>query len=124
MDYCHLNKITKKDSYLLPRIDEALDQLHGAKFFSTMDLISGYWQVEMDPADQGKCALITSQGLFQPTRMPQGLTNAPTTFQRLMDDTLRNLKLSCILIYLDNINIFSKTFNKHLEQLQLVFEQL
>ena len=115
IDYQKLSMITKKDSYPLPCIDDTLDQLGNAKFFSAMDLISGYWQVELPPSEQEKCAIITSNGLYQPTRMPQGLCNAPATFQRIMDTILSDLKYSCVLIYLDNINVFSHTFNEHLE---------
>ena len=89
-----------------------------------MDLILGYWQVELSPEDQEKCAIITTQGLFQPTRMPQGLCNAPATFQRLVDHVLADLKFSCVLVYLDDINVFSQTFTDHLSHLEEVFKQL
>ena len=69
IDYQKLNKVTKKDSYPLPHIDDALDCLGGAKYFSAMDLISGYWQKDLPPEEQEKCAIITSTGLYQPTRM-------------------------------------------------------
>ena len=124
IDYRRLNNITKKDSYPLPRIDDALDRLGGAKYFSAMDLISGYWQIKLPKEEQEKCAIITSQGLFQPTRMPQGLCNAPATFQRAMDTILGDLKLSCVLVYLDDINVFSRTFSEHLEHLEQVFRRL
>ena len=89
-----------------------------------MDLISGYWQVELPESEQEKCAIITSLGLYQPTCMPQGLCNAPATFQQIMDSVLADLKFSCVLIYLDNINVFSKTFNEHLLHLEQVFIRL
>ena len=114
IDCRKLNMITNKDSYPLPRIDNTLDQLGNAKFFSAMDLISGYRQVKLPPSEQEKCAIITSNRLCQPTRMPQGLGNAPATFQRIMDTILSDLKYSCVLIYLDNINVFLRTFNEHL----------
>ena len=123
-DYCKLNLITKKDSYPLPRIDNTLDRLGHAKYFSAMDLISGYWQVELPKPEQEKCGIIMSLGLYQPTHMPQGLCNAPATFQQIMDSVLADLKFSCVLIYLDNINVFSKTFNEHLEHLEQVFIRL
>ena len=81
IDYCKLNLITKKDSYPLPQIDNTLDCLGHNKYFSSMDLISVYWQFELPESEQEKCAIITSSGLYQPTRMPQGLCNAPATFQ-------------------------------------------
>ena len=84
--------ITKKDSYPLPRFDNTLDQLGNAKFFSAMNLLSVYWQVEIPPSKQEKCAIITSNGLYQPTYMPQGLCNAPATFQCFMDTILSDLK--------------------------------
>lgn len=124
IDYRRLNKIMKKDSYPLPRIDDALDRLRGAKYFSAMDLISGYWQIDLPPEEQEKCAIISSEGLYQPTRMPQGLCNAPATFQRAMDNILSNLKLSCVLVYLDDINVFSCTFTEHLHHLEQVFIRL
>ena len=106
VDYHRLNSVTKKDSYPLPRIDDALRRLGGSRFFSAMDLASKYWQVDLSPEDREKAALITSEGLFEPTRMPQGLCNAPATFQRAMDSILRDLKLSCVLVYLDDITVF------------------
>ena len=108
IDYCCLNAITKKDSYPLPRIDDTIDQLGGAQFFSAMDLISGYWQIDLPEEEQEKCAIVAQSGLYQPTRMPQGLSIAPATFQRAMDSILSNLKRSCVLVYLDDINVFSK----------------
>lgn len=80
--------------------------------------------MNLPPEGQEKCAIKTSKGLFQPTIMPQGLCNAPATFQRAMDTILGDLKLSCVLVYLDNINVFSKTFSEHLEHLEEVFRRL
>ena len=94
IDYRRLNEITRKDVYLLPSISDALDRLGGAKYFSAMDLVSGYWQIDLPEEDQQKAAIITPQGLFQPTRMPQGLCYAPATFQRTMDNILSDLKMS------------------------------
>ena len=113
IDYRRLNEITRKDVYLLPSISDTLDRLGGAKYFSAMDLVFGYWQIDLPEEDQQKAAIITPQGLFQPTRMPQGLCNAPATFQRTMDNILSDLKMSYVLVYLDDINVFSKTFSKH-----------
>ena len=77
IDYCKLNSITKKDSYFFQRIDDTLDRLGGAQFFSSMDLVLGYWKIDLPEEDQEKCANITSSGLYQPTRMPQGCAMPP-----------------------------------------------
>jgi hypothetical protein len=85
VDYRLLNNVTQKDSYPLPNIQESLDLLSGATFYSCLDLASGYWQVEMDPKDKDKTAFATSRhGLFHFNVIPFGLTNAPSTFERLI----------------------------------------
>ena len=90
VDYRKLNDVTRKDAYPLPRIDDTLDALAGAQVFTTLDLASGYWQVEMDAADREKTAFTTRHGLFEFQVMPFGLCNAPGTFQRLMEFVLPN----------------------------------
>ena len=85
IDYRKLNDVTVKDAYPLPRIDTCLDCLAGARLFSTLDLQSGYWQIAMDEKDQAKTAFITRYGLFEYTKMPFGLCNAPNTFQSCME---------------------------------------
>ena len=124
IDYCKLNLNTKKDSYPLPQIDNTLDLIAHANYFSAMYLISVYWQVELPESKQEKCTIITSLGLYQPTCMSQGLCNAPATFQQIMDSVLADLKFYCVLLYLDNDNVFSKTFNEHLLHLEQVFIRL
>lgn len=99
---------------------EALGQ---AKFFSTLDLTSGYWQVEVAEHDKQKTAFSTPMGLFEANRMPFGLQNAPSTFQRLMTCCFGDLNFTHLLIYLDDLIIFSKTFDEHLERLQLGFDK-
>ena len=89
-----------------------------------MDLVSGYWQVNLNPYDCKKYTLITNERLFKPSRILQGLCNAPATFQRAIDHILGDLKFICVLVYLDNITVFSITYTKHLEHLQQVFIQL
>lgn len=124
MDYRKLNTVTVKDSYPLPRIDEALDQLSGACFFSTLDLTSGYWQVEFLPDDRPRTAFVTQKGLYEFSVMPFGLVNAPATLQRLMERVISGLQLDTCLVYLDDIIVFSQSFDEHLDKLQSVFSHL
>ncbi|GFX46466.1 retrovirus-related Pol polyprotein from transposon 297 [Trichonephila clavipes] len=124
VDYRKLNSVTKKDVYPLPRIDDTLDCLKGAKFFSSMDLRSGYWQIEIDEADREKTAFITPEGLYEFKVMPFGLCNAPATFERMMDNLLRHFKWTMCLCYLDDIIVFSETFEDHLIRLRFVLKCL
>jgi transposase InsO family protein/predicted aspartyl protease len=120
IDYRRLNDITRKDSYPLPRIDDSLDALRGSTWFSTMDLASGYWQVEMDPADAEKTAFATTCGFYQFKVMPFGLCNAPSTFERMMEFLLAGLHWETCLIYLDDIIVFAMTFDDHIRRLDEV----
>lgn len=122
VDYRRLNSITKKDVYPLPRIDDALDCLHSASYFSSIDLRSGYWQIPMHPADKEKTAFITPDGLYEFNVMPFGLCNAPATFERFMDTILRGLKWNVCMCYLDDIVIFGRTFREHNERVDIVLE--
>ncbi|XP_063760148.1 uncharacterized protein LOC134878197 [Eleginops maclovinus] len=124
IDYRKLNSCGTRDAFPLPRIEEALEALGQAKYFSTLDLTSGYWQVEVAEQDRHKTAFSTPMGLFEANRMPFGLQNAPSTFQRLMTCCFGDLNFTHLLIYLDDLIIFSKTFDEHLERLQLVFDRL
>jgi hypothetical protein len=105
-------------------MDDALDRLGGARFFSTIDLASGYWQVGVDPASREKTAFVTPDGLFEFHRMPFGLCNAPATFQRLMDRVLGSLKWTHCLVYLDDILVFGRTLEEHNTRLAAVLERL
>ena len=110
-----LNARTIKDAYSLPRIEETLDCLNGGKYFTSLDLKSGYWQVEMD--EDSKTFTAFSVGpleFYECERMPFSLTNAPATFQRLMESCLGNLHLNWCIIYLDDIIVFSKTPEEHI----------
>ena len=124
IDYRKLNERTVRDAYALPRIEETLDALHGAQWFSSLDLKAGYWQVEMREEDKAKTAFTTPLGFYEANRMPFGLTNAPATFQRLMERCVGDLNLKTCLVYLDDIIIFSSTFEEHLERLESVLARL
>jgi hypothetical protein len=101
-----------------------LDTLGNSSWFSSLDLANGYWQVEMDPKDREKTAFITQFGTYQFIVMPFGLCNAPATFQRLMNDVLEDLLWKFVVVYLDDINVHSTSFDQHLEHLRIVFTRL
>ena len=124
IDYRKVNKISVKDAYPLPRPDDCFDALYGSAWFSTLDLCSGYWQVELDPEDRPKTAFITRSGLFQFKVLPFGLCNATATFERLMELVMQGLQWKICLIYLDDIIVYGKTFEEELERLREVFLRL
>ena len=125
IDLCQLNSHTIKDAYSLPRIDETLDCLGGSINFTSLDLKSGYWQVEMDEMSKQLTAFTVGPlGFYECERMPFGLTNAPATFQRLMESCLEDLHLNWCIIYLDDIIVFSKTPKEHIESIRGVFTKL
>ena len=124
IDYRRLNAVTRKDSYPLPRIDDSLDSLGSAKYFSTLDLASGYWQVGLSPDAREKSAFCTTSGLYQFRVMPFGLANAPATFQRLMERVLTGLHWEVCLVYLYDVIVFSKTWKGHLQRLDIVFQRM
>ena len=124
VDYRQLNARTIMDSCPLPRIDETLDSLSGAKYFSTLDLASGYGQVAVNPGDRPKTAFSTARGLYEFKSMPFGLANAPSTFQRLMEAVLAGLQWEHCFTYLDDIIVFSASFSQHLQRLRTGFERL
>ena len=123
-DFRKLNNVSRKDAQPLPRIDDILDSLGGACYFSTLDLSSGYWQVAVGPNDKEKTAFVTSFGLYRFRVMPFGLCNAPATFQRLMECVLKGLHWTTCLVYLDDIIVFSKTVDEHIVRLKSVFARL
>jgi len=125
LDYRKLNQRTIKDAYSIPRIENTLHLLSGSKYFSKLDLRSGYWQVSVKEEDKQKTAFsVGPLGFYEANIMPFGLTNAPATFQRLMERCMGDLNLQECLIYLDDIIIFSETFNEHLKRLNSVFTRL
>ena len=123
IDYRKLNKLTIKDSHPLPRTDDILDALSGSVYFTTVDLSSGYWQVAVHPDDREKTAFTTGDGLYQFKVMPMGLTNAPPTFQRLMELVLHGLHWSTCLVYLDDVIIVGKSFTDHIANLDQVLSR-
>jgi hypothetical protein len=121
IDYRKLNSITIRDEHPLPRIDDMLDTFNGSQWFSSMDLASGYWQIEMDEKDAQKTAFITGEGLYEWVVMPFGLCNAPSTFQRMMHEVLGELIYTKAPVYIDDVNTHSKTFEQHMQDLEEVF---
>ena len=119
-----LNKIIVRNRYSIPRIDDLLDQLKGAKYFSKIDLKLGYHQVQIEPSDVWKTALKAKEGLLEWLVMPFGLTNAPAIFMRLMDDILRPFTNSFVVVYLDDILIFNQTWEEHVHHIQQVLQTL
>lgn len=124
IDYRTLNSRTVPDQYTTPRIDEALDCLSGSKWFSVLDLRSGYYQIEMREEDKEKTAFICPLGFYQFERMPQGLTGAPATFQRLMEKAVGDMNMLQVLVYLDDLIVFGKTLEEHEERLVKVLDRL
>ena len=124
VDYRALNNITVKDAFPLPRISECIDALHGSTLWSTLDLQSGYWQVELDSEeDMAKTAFITKFGLFEHTRLPFGLCNSPATFSRAIQLVLRGIPWSVVLAYLDDVVVIGKDFESHIQNLKIVFDR-
>ena len=124
IDYRQLNSVTRKDVYPLPRIDDCLEAMASAKLFSTFDLRSSYHQVEVAPQDRDKTTFVCPRGMYRYRTMPFGLCNAGATFQRLMDVVMSSLHLDVCFIYLDDIIMFSKTAEEHIERLVRVLRRL
>jgi thymidylate kinase len=131
INYSKLNACTRKDAYPLPRIDDILYNMGPASYFSTVDLFSGYFQVTMagvdgpDPHNSiAKTAFCCPWGLFEFTKVPFGLTNAPATFMRIMNEVLQQYVGQFIFVFLDDIIVYSRTFEEHLHHLQMLFQAL
>lgn len=124
IDYRKLNEKTISDRYPLPNISEILDKLGKCLYFTTLDLASGFHQIEMDPRDIQKTAFTVEGGHYEYVRMPFGLKNAPSTFQRVMDNVLGDLIGKICLVYLDDIIIYSTSLQEHIESLEKVFAKL
>lgn len=124
IDYRKLNDITIGDSYPLPNITDILDKLGHSIYFTTLDLASGFHQIELDPKDIPKTAFNTPYGHYEFLRMPFGLKNAPATFQRAMDSVLQGLQGERCFVYLDDIVIFASSLQEHEQKLTEVFNRL
>ena len=124
IDYRKLNNVTLKDAYPLPNIEDAVNTLCGAKYFCTLDLASGYWQVELTEDAKRKSAFVTREGLFEFNVMPFGLSNAPATFERLMELVLRGMTWRQCVVYIDDVIVFGTSFDETHGRLTRVFDRL
>lgn len=124
VDYRGLNNQSIDDRYPIPNISDILDKLGKCQYFTTLDLASGFHQIEVDPKDIEKTAFTVDHGHYEFLRMPMGLKNAPSTFQRVMDNVLRDLLDTTCIVYLDDIIIFSTSLQEHIVKLKSVFDRL
>ncbi|CAI5655207.1 unnamed protein product [Oreochromis niloticus] len=124
IDYRKLNLQTVKDAYALPRMDDTFAALSGSRWFSVLDLKSGYYQIEVDEADKPKTAFVCPLGFWEFNRMPQGVTNAPSTFQRLMEKCMGDMNLKEVVVFLDDLIVFSRTLEEHEARLMKVLNRL
>ncbi|CAF4979735.1 unnamed protein product, partial [Rotaria socialis] len=122
--FTKLNAITIRDHFPLPRIDDIFDQLSDSHFFTTLDFKSGYFQVPLDKRDRSKTTFSTRDSRYQFTVLPQGITNGPPTFQRIVNNILGNSRWKYSLAYLDDVIIYSSSFNEHLEHLDDILTRL
>ena len=124
IDYRSLNEVTIKNKYPLPRINDLFDQLEGARVFSKFDLRSGYFQLKIREQDIPKTAFTTSYGLYEYTVMPFGLTNAPAYFMNMMNKVFMEFLDNFVVVFIDDILIYSKSNEEHEEHLLLILEKL
>lgn len=124
IDYRRMNSITIKDCYPQPTVEELLNRLGGHTWFTKIDLKSGYYQIPIHSSDKAKTAFITQDGLYQFQVLPMGLMNAPPTFQCIMNNIIGYNRWDYILVYLDDILVFSNSFEDHMKHLQELFTVL
>ena len=124
VDYRKLNQRVRRDVYPIPRIEESLELMNGAQYFSTLDLTAAYYQVEVHPDDQHKTAFTTPLGLFEYKRMPFGLSTSPATFSRLMGQVFREDIMRILLVYMDDVLVHSQTVDEHINRLETTFSRL
>jgi hypothetical protein len=124
VDYHGLNDKTIKDQFPIPVVEELLDDLDGATLFTKLDMHFGYHQVLMHPDDMEKTSFHTHQGLFEFLVMPFGLCNTPATFQAIMNEVLHPFLQRLVLVFFDDISIYSSSWSEHLRHARLVFEKL
>ena len=123
VNFRRLNSITKKQIFPMPRVDDVLDSLSDACYFTTLDLASGYWQIPMTPEDMEKTAFCTRKGNFEFRLMPMGLINASYTFQKMMQLVLSGLQWQICMLYLDDVIVYPKSFKKNLQNLRSVMDR-
>ena len=124
IDYRSLNEVTIKNKYPLPRIDDLFDQLKGAKYFSKIDLRSGYYQLKIRLCDIPKTSFVTRYGQYEFTVMPFGLTNAPAYFMNLMNKVFIEELDKFVVVFIDDILIYSKTTEEHEQHLRIILNKL
>ena len=124
IDYRRVNAVTRKDAFPVPHVKDALDSLRGARYFATIDMLSGYWQMPMTERAKACSAFCTRRGLFQFTRMLFGLSNAPASFCRLMQIIFKDMLHKCCFVYLDDIIVFASSPEQLIERLNAVFTRL